>query len=323
MTATPEGSDGPNTNTADGPNTPDTPAPPDTPDTSGTPETPAIPESERTITSSVEVGVPPAVAFEAFTREMDSWWVRGPINAFDSSRALAMVCESGVGGRLLEVYDAETGEGLELGRITVWEPGVRMAWTSSLDDVFTAVSFEPSAGGTTVTVTATIAASGRDQGGTAWVRTIPRWFPAWCARRDLSSTPQPPMARLGVGIRYRRPAAAARWLATAFGLRSPDPLPTGEDPLPHGEYGHPWIEFRAGNASVIVLPLSDGDSDDREPPGRHETWVYVDDLEAHLDTARQHGATILGPITHTGFRSYPAADLEGNHWVFLQATPAQ
>lgn len=248
--------------------------------------------------------------------------MRGPINAFDSSRALAMVCEPGVGGRLLEIYDTTTGDGLELGRITVWEPGVRLAWTSSLDDVSTTVRFDPSSSGTTVTVEATIAAGGRDNGGTAWVRTVPRWFPAWCDRHDRVEGPQPAMARLGVGVRYRRPAAAARWLAEVFGMGSPDPLPTGVDPLPHNEYGHPWIELRAGNASVVVLPLSDGD-DGSPAQSRHETWVYVDDLDAHLATAHERGAEILGPITHTGFRSYPAADLEGHRWVFLQATAAQ
>lgn len=283
--------------------------------------TPAT-ESSRTVTSSIEVAVPPSVAFSAFTEELDSWWIRGPINAFDSSRAVAMVCESGVGGRLLEVYDVATGEGLELGRITVWEPPSTLAWTSSLDDVSTTVRFDRSAVGTTVTVEATVPAGGQDHGGTVWTRTVPRWFPAWCNRRDNATRPQPPMARLAVAIRYRRPAAAARWLADAFGMRSTDPLPTGTDPLPHGEYGHPWIEFRAGNASIVVLPLVNSD-DGEQQAHRHETWMYVDDLDKHLATAREHGATIVAPITHTGFRSYTAADLEDHRWVFLQATPAQ
>jgi hypothetical protein len=278
--------------------------------------------TERSITASVQVAVPPSVAFAAFTDELDSWWVRGPINAFDSSRALAMVCEPGVGGRLLEMYDAATGEGLELGRITVWEPGIRLAWVSALDDVATTVRFDPTDTGTTVTVEATVPAGGVDAGGTAWTRTMPKWFPAWCARRETASGGQPALARLGVGIRYRRPAAAARWLESAFGLRSPDPLPSNTDPLPRSEYGHPWIEFRAGNASLIVLPLEDGD-DGSDAPYRAETWVYVDDLENHLALAGAHGAEILAPITHTGFRSYTAADLEGNRWVFLQATSAQ
>lgn len=44
----------------------------------------------------------------------------GP-SGFDSSRC--------VGGRFIEVYDAATGEGLEIGRILVWEPGRRLVYT--------------------------------------------------------------------------------------------------------------------------------------------------------------------------------------------------
>jgi hypothetical protein len=32
---------------------------------------------------------------------------------------------------VLEVYDDTAGDALELGRITVWEPGKRLAWDSS------------------------------------------------------------------------------------------------------------------------------------------------------------------------------------------------
>ena len=46
-------------------------------------------------------------------------------------RALAMRCETGVGGRLLEVYDDASGDTLELARITAWEPGRRLGWRSS------------------------------------------------------------------------------------------------------------------------------------------------------------------------------------------------
>lgn len=73
-------------------------------------------------TASVWVAVDPATAFTAFTDELDLWWVRGPINYFDAAKAVGMRCEPGIGGRLLEVYNAATGEGKELGRITIWEP---------------------------------------------------------------------------------------------------------------------------------------------------------------------------------------------------------
>lgn len=273
----------------------------------------------RSVSAAVEVPVDPATAFAAFTDELDLWWVRGPINYFDAARAVAMVCEPGVGGRLIEVYDAATGEGLELGRITVWEPGARLSWTSSVDDVEIDVLFVAISSGTNVRVEATIPPGGTDQGGTAWVRVVGKWFGAWCARRDTASGHQPDLARLAVGIYYAKPAAAAHWLADAFGFESPDPLPQGPDPLPDTGHGHPWIEFRVGNCSMFIFKLN-GDLPEGAP-ATHEPWVYVDDLEDHLAHAAASGATILTPIRTTGFRSYAAQDLEGHRWTFAQARP--
>jgi uncharacterized glyoxalase superfamily protein PhnB len=272
-------------------------------------------------TVSLTVGVDPATAFTAFTEELDLWWVRGPINYFDAARAIAMRCEPGVGGRLLEVYDQQTGEGLELGRITVWEPSARLAWKSSLDDVQIDVRFEPSGSGTDITVTATIPDPGEDRGGTAWVRVVPKWFGAWCARRDVAGRPQPELARLAVGVHYAKPAAAAQWLASVFGFESPDPLPAGPDPLPEGEYGPPWIEFRIGNCSLMLFKLDGRLSP--ESAATHDVWVAVDDLDAHLTRAEGCGAKILRGISQTGFRAYTAEDLEGHRWTFTQARPNQ
>lgn len=271
-----------------------------------------------TASSSVSVSVPvdPKAAFAVFTEELDQWWLRGPINYFDSARAVGMRCEPGVGGRLIEVYDEATGEGLDLGRITVWEPGVRLAWTSAVDDVEIDIGFTPTPAGTDVTVRATIAPGGADRGGTAWVRVVPKWFGPWCIRRETAARPQPELARLGVGLYYAKPAAAARWLTSVFGLSSPDPLPEGPDPLPGGEHGHPWIEFRVGNCSLMLFP-----ADQQTPQKGHETWVFVDDLDAHLNRARTGGAKIAGDIAQTGFRAYQAEDLEGHRWTFAQARP--
>ena len=145
---------------------------------------------------SVSVAVDASTAFTAFTEELDLWWVRGPINYFDAARAVGMRCEPGVGGRLIEVYDETTGEGLELGRITVWEPGARLSWKSSVDDVLIDVRFVPTADGTDVRVEATIPEGGADRGGTAWVRVVPPWFGAWCARRHEAPRQPRESARL-------------------------------------------------------------------------------------------------------------------------------
>lgn len=197
----------------------------------------------RSRSSMVEVAADPLTAFTAFTDELDLWWVRGPINAYDSGRLVEMRCESGVGGRILEVYDTDTGEGLELARITVWEPGRRLAWNSSLDDVTIDVRFDPTATGTIVRLEATVSEGGEDRGGSSFVAMTPPWFGAWMGRRDSAPREAQDLARMALTLYYARPAAAARWLADAFGFESPNALPEGEDPLSDDKYGFPWIEF--------------------------------------------------------------------------------
>ena len=268
--------------------------------------------TEPLMSSEVEVAVDPPTAFAAFTDEMDLWWARGPINFHDSARAVARRCEPGVGGRLLEVYDVATGEALELGRITVWEPGARLAWSSSVDDVEIDVRFEPTATGTRVVVAAQVPGGGHDRGGTSWVRVTPDWFGRWCARRATAPPVPQELDRLAIEVRYAKPATAARWLRTTFGLD-----PTG--PLPDDDGDGHWIEFRVGNCSLIVLPLDEALPD--RVPASHVPWIFVDDLDAHLAQARASGATIVEPVHQHGYRAYTAADLEGHHWTFAQARP--
>lgn len=273
--------------------------------------TPGV-EPTRTVSSETTVGVDPPTAFAVFTDEIDLWWVRGPINFWNGARAIGMRCEPGVGGRLLELYSEDGADALELGRITRWQPGELLAWDSSVDDVAIEVRFEPVSGGTRVSVTATVPAGGTEAGGTAWVRVVPRWLGPWCARRHMAPRVPVETGRLGVAVYYDRPVSAARWLAGAFGLGSPDDY-TGDDDEDQ------WIEFKVGNCSVMLFRRpADGQPDDGVT---HVPWVYVDDLDAHLDNARQHGATIVSGIHQYGYRSYEAADLAGYRWTFVQARP--
>lgn len=109
------------------------------------------------VTATVEVPVDPKTAFDIFTKEIDRWWQPGPINWNDAARAIGMRFEPRVGGRLIEVYDEATGEGFECGRITVWEPGVRLVYVYAdgghdIDGTEVEVRFEPVEGGTRVIV---------------------------------------------------------------------------------------------------------------------------------------------------------------------------
>lgn len=269
----------------------------------------------RAVNSSIEVAVDPATAFKVFTEELDSWWLQGPINFFDTARAYFMRMEPGVGGRIIEVYDKRTGDGLELARITVWEPGERVAWTSSLDDVEIDIRFEKSPGGTEVRVQATIPEGGADKGGTAWVRMGPLWLNDWIRKRD--QVPHEPLglARLAVVVHYTKPAAAGRWLRDAFGFEPASNIPEVEPNDP----SHIWIEFHVGNCSIILWGREA--APDMGASTTHTPFIYVDDLDAHFAHAKAQGAEILQGIHQQGCRAYEAADPEGNRWTFAQACP--
>jgi uncharacterized glyoxalase superfamily protein PhnB len=268
----------------------------------------------RSVSSSVEVATDPVTTFTIFTEEIDCWWVQGPINFYDSSRAHGQRIEPGVGGRIVEVYDRASGDGLELARITAWEPGARLAWQSSVDDVAIDIHFEGTDAGTVVRVLATVPADGADRGGTSWVRMTPIWFGGWVAKRDRVPHEPLRLARLAVVVHYARPARAARWLRDVFAFEPASNIPE-EDTID----GHTWIEFRIGNSSLMVFEREADPAGDA--PVTHTPWVFVDDLEAHHAHAKENGARIVHDIWQHGARAYEAADLEGNRWTFAQAGP--
>jgi uncharacterized glyoxalase superfamily protein PhnB len=268
--------------------------------------------SESRRESEVEVELDPETAFAVFTEELDYWWLRGPINNWDSARVRAMRCEPGLGGRLLEIYDETAGEMLELARITTWEPGRRLAWRSSLDDVAIEVVFKPLAKGTSVRLTATVTPGGTDAGGSSFVRVTPAWFGRWVSVREAHGRHIQETGRLALAIYYADPGRAARWLHDTFGL-----MPVLE--LGDAATQDAWIEFRIGDAAVVILGRDPDASRSAAPT--HVPWVFVDDLDAHFASTRQAGARIVEEIQQHGYRAYTAEDCEGNHWTFAQARP--
>jgi uncharacterized glyoxalase superfamily protein PhnB len=253
--------------------------------------------TEASVTAEVHVSADPAQAFAAFTDEIDSWWVRGPINFFDAARAVGMKIEPGVDGRVLETYE---GDVLELGRITVWEPGSRLTYRSSVDDTEVDVRFEEVASGTRVQVTQTLLPGG-ERAFYFWRNTL-RWFGSWSAQRRPKE-----IAPLSIGLYYEEPVEAARWLERVFQLRSwTGILETAEGT---------WIELQHGNVAILLFPR------EGERAGGDMPWVYVDDLDAHFAHAESEGATIIEGIHQRGYRAYVAEDLEGRRWTFAQARP--
>ena len=107
--------------------------------------------------AEVTVDAPPEEAFALFTEEIGVWWRRDTPYWNDRERGLSIRIEPGVGGRFVEVYDLETGSGMEVGRVTAWEPGRRLGltWTQASwpEEASTdlEIAFEPAPdGGTTV-----------------------------------------------------------------------------------------------------------------------------------------------------------------------------
>ena len=264
--------------------------------------------------ATIEVGVDPDTAFRIFTEEIDLWWVRGPINHYDASRLAELRLEPGVGGRMLEIYDEAAGDLLETSRVTVWEPGERLVLRDSVQDTEADIRFQPTSSGTRVTVSQYLVPGGDPtRVGFGWVNMLGT-FDAWTRRR--ASAPRTPreVGRLGLALYYEDPPAAARWLREVFQLGSWD-----VDRAPAEGTQLSWIELHVGDALLMLFRL-DG-ACPADSPVTHTTWVFVDDLDAHLAHARARGATIVSEISHHASRTYVAEDLQGYRWTFVQARP--
>lgn len=76
---------------------------------------------------ALRVPADPARAFEAFTREISSWWRPDPLFQITPQGDGELAFEPGAGGRLITYLDK--GETFEIGRISVWEPGKRLVFS--------------------------------------------------------------------------------------------------------------------------------------------------------------------------------------------------
>jgi uncharacterized glyoxalase superfamily protein PhnB len=76
---------------------------------------------------------------------------------------------------------------------------------------------------------------------------------------------------------------------------------------------------------VVIIADADPQYGRTEPvrgtPHSHAVMVSVDDVDAHHERARRHGAVILSPPTEYpyGERQYSVEDLAGHRWTFTQA----
>jgi uncharacterized glyoxalase superfamily protein PhnB len=126
---------------------------------------------------------------------------------------------------------------------------------------------------------------------------------------------------------YDDAAAAIDWLVTCFGFDVRLRI-EGEG----GRIEHSELEYGEG----LIMVGQTGERPDRpdfavckspralDGANTQSLCVYVDDVDAHCEHARKHGAKIaMEPRTddygeeHGANRTYLAVDLEGHRWWFL------
>ncbi len=75
---------------------------------------------------ALRVRATPERAFDVFTGEIALWWKPNGLFAFSRGQPGTLAFEPGEGGRFTETK--ADGAVFEIGRITAWEPGVRLAF---------------------------------------------------------------------------------------------------------------------------------------------------------------------------------------------------
>ena len=116
-------------------------------------------EAPDSAAASVVVAVPPEVAFDVFTREIDLWWRQGPRYRIAGKQRGQLNFEPGLGGRLFETFEAPSGpRTFEVGRVTGWDPPSRidLEWRGANykkdEKTWVTVKFERTERGTLVSV---------------------------------------------------------------------------------------------------------------------------------------------------------------------------
>jgi PhnB protein len=125
---------------------------------------------------------------------------------------------------------------------------------------------------------------------------------------------------------YRNGVEALDWLVAAFGFTENVRMVTDEGRLEHAELG-------VGSGTIMLATPSldyEGPSLHRSHCDASARWqevpylvdgilVVVDDVEAHRDRAKAHGAMILTDVESTvNGKRYRAEDPEGHRWMFVE-----
>jgi uncharacterized glyoxalase superfamily protein PhnB len=130
--------------------------------------------------------------------------------------------------------------------------------------------------------------------------------------------------RISSAIYYEKGAEAIDWLCRAFGFQVRLKI-EGEG----GRIEHSELEFGEGLV-MVGEPKPEKFPNRRTPPqvgggNTQNMFVYVDDVEAHCQRAREAGAKIISEPTTTDYgeeywsdRGYECEDIGGHRWWFAQ-----
>lgn len=126
------------------------------------------------------------------------------------------------------------------------------------------------------------------------------------------------MQRIVPMLAYQDAPAAIEFLSRAFGFEERYRLPMDD-----GRIGH--AELALGDEIVMLASVFPeiGTASPQDLPAVHcQLQVYVDDVDAHYERAREAGATIATEPEDQfyGARSYRAVDPEGGRWIFATQT---
>jgi PhnB protein len=129
----------------------------------------------------------------------------------------------------------------------------------------------------------------------------------------MVTNPPTGYSRITPYLLYEDAAAALDWLARAFGLR---------ERFRHEANGlidHAEMEYRDGEI-MLASPGNDYRSPGRLGGATVIVHMYVDDIHAHYEGARDAGATIRREPKEKpyGTIQYSAVDPEGHVWLFSQ-----
>ncbi len=121
-------------------------------------------------------------------------------------------------------------------------------------------------------------------------------------------------------LRYNDARAAIRWLCAAFGFSELFSVPETGPFVRHAQ-------LKLGTNIIMLGSVRPDDgmvSPQTLGTATQALSVYVDDLDAHYEQARQAGAEITCQPMETDFggRLYQARDVEGHSWTFGTYLPA-